>query len=171
MGWVMRSNILKRPQFNFQILFSWVWYDPHLAYFWWPSNVKLFGEVTDFCSEAGNTANRRLWFHSNSIQGHSLPIQVQSVSHPIWIELEWVLVVITSPKVGQFKVNQIQKNKHLILFLRPLFTVCWLEKRCVKCQLCIIMWALLAIPGQSPGDSILGEHKLPVGTGYCLNVV
>ncbi len=22
--------------------FSWVWYDPHLTYLWWPSKVKLF---------------------------------------------------------------------------------------------------------------------------------
>ncbi len=33
---------LKRPQFIFQIFIFWVWYDPHLTYFGWPSKVKLF---------------------------------------------------------------------------------------------------------------------------------
>ncbi len=43
--------------------------------------------MKDFCCEAGNAVNWRPWFHSSSIQGHGLPIQVQSKSHPISIEL------------------------------------------------------------------------------------
>ena len=38
----LKLNVLKRPQLIFQIFFSWVWYDPHLTYFGWPSKVKLF---------------------------------------------------------------------------------------------------------------------------------
>ena len=33
---------LKRSQFIFQIFILWIWYDPHLIYFGWPSKVKLF---------------------------------------------------------------------------------------------------------------------------------
>ncbi len=64
---------IKRPQFIFQIFFSWVWYDPQLTYSWWPFKVKLFWEVAstkepgcvqiDFCCETGNTVNRRPQFH------------------------------------------------------------------------------------------------------------
>ncbi len=28
--------------------FSWVWYDPHLTYLWWPSKVKLFSVKKGF---------------------------------------------------------------------------------------------------------------------------
>ncbi len=75
--------------------FPSVWYDPHLAYFRWPSKVKLFWEVQKpVCTKLG-----------------SLVVIICQKTY----DLE------TPPKVGQFKINQIQKSKHFVLFLWPLF--------------------------------------------------
>ncbi len=81
----------KRPQFIFQIFFSWVWYDPRLTYFGWPSKVKLFWEVLDWTWVSFGPSKVKL---PRVFSGSKLSNRY---------DLE------TSPKVGQFKVNQFLK--------------------------------------------------------------
>ncbi len=86
-----RGTSMKRPQFIFFFKFSWVWYDPHLTYFWWLSKVKLFLRG---CEHQG------AW-----LCGRNLSKKVRPWN-------------ITRSRSIQGQPNP--KNKHLILFLWPL---------------------------------------------------
>ena len=90
----------KRPQLIFQIFFLEFGMPRLLIYFRWPSNVKLE------------------WVLDWTVIGHRDP-KMKKI-HFKFLTLRHDLE--TSPKVGQFKVNQIQKI-NIWFYSRGLFTV------------------------------------------------